>query len=124
MIQLFSIILFLTIAIFPIFSQSADLIVIDLENPQEEIIPMSRFFNNKMEYVPLDMNEIQFTVEENFGLPIDNKRVPKAPLKVSGIQAMGKHPTYYLTSQYIIGIHVFNNAYIFDRKTGQFMDLT
>jgi hypothetical protein len=94
MTRLFIIILFLTIAISPVSSQSTDLIVIDLVSPQEEIIPMSRFFNNTVEYVLLDVNEFY---------------------------TMQKRSTYYLTSQSIIGVNGFYNAYLFDRQTGRFI---
>ena len=91
MIRFFCIISFLIIAVSSVFSQSSDVIIIDLVNPQEEIIPMSRFFSDKVEYVPLEMNEV-------------------CPLK-----------TYYITSQSIIGVNPLNSAYLFDRKTGGFI---
>ena len=81
------------IAVPIVVCQSPDLIVIDLENPQEEIIPMSRFFQ-QIEYVPLEVNEL-------------------CP--------MTKISSYYLTAQSIIGIHPLRNAYLFDRKTGHFI---
>lgn len=94
MMRLFYIILFSAIATLSVFPQSSDLIIIDLVNPQEETIPMSRFFNNNVEYVPLETNDSY---------------------------SLNKHSTYYLTPQSIVWIDVLYSAYLFDRKTGRFI---
>jgi len=94
MLRFFSISLFLIVCFFPIYSQPAELIVIDLVNPQVETIPMSRLFNDYIEYVPLNTNEFC---------------------------SMEKRASYYLTSQYIIGVNTFKDAYLFDRKTGDYI---
>ncbi|MDR2146968.1 MAG: 6-bladed beta-propeller [Tannerella sp.] len=91
--RLFFVILIFYIAVPIAVCQSTDLIVIDLENPQEEVIPMSRFFQ-KIEYVPLEVNEF-------------------CP--------MTKLSSYYITDQHIVGIHLLSAAYLFDRKTGHFI---
>jgi hypothetical protein len=92
--RFFTTILFFAVAVCPALSQSTGIITIDLVNPHVESIPMSRFFTN-VEYVPLATNE-------------------SCILKK-------KKTSYYLTNQYIIGINVLGDAYLFDRKTGQFI---